>query len=185
MKKYLFKLLFLFSSIFISLTSCNITNPLKRPKDWNEEFWFLDKIDDNIDFNKYFSYIDSFCFGCSPNYYLKKYGEFYYDENGYVITPLKTVIYTIDNYPDLLSKDKHVISLYISDENVSFYNLTVNSSINEFKNTMLDFNFSLREEKINYINLEKNNINVIFDKRGEVDSVSFIAKRSNKQGIVY
>lgn len=54
MKKYSFKILLLFSSLCISLTSCNIKNLLKRPKDWNEEFWFLDKIEGNIDLNKYF-----------------------------------------------------------------------------------------------------------------------------------
>ena len=97
MKKYSFKILLLFSSLCISLTSCNIKNLLKRPKDWNEEFWFLDKIEGNIDLNKYFSYTDPFCFGCSPNYYLKNYGEFYYDENGNIIKPLKIVLYTIDN----------------------------------------------------------------------------------------
>ncbi len=185
MKKYLFKILLLFSSLCISLTSCNIKNLLKRPKDWNEEFWFLDKIEGNIDLNKYFFYTDPFCFGCSPNYYLKNYGEFYYDENGNINKPLKIVLYTIDNYPDLSSKEKHVISLYISDENVSFYNLTVNSSINEFKTTMLGFDFSIKEEKTNYIYLKKDNINAIFDKRSEINNVTFFSERTNKEGIVY
>lgn len=181
--KNLIRLIFIIPFSFSSLNSCGITNPLSRPKDWEEELWFLDRVDD-FDFSSYKCCYDSlYCMGCSPKYYLKKYGDFSYDEYGTIIFPKEVIIYHVGPYPDLSSKENYVIDVDIINCDVTFYGLTLNSTIEEFEDVFLGFGFKTAGKSENSIRFEKDTFIVSFNSLTK--RVSFKALQSNIHGIVY
>ena len=126
------KKIFILSLVIVlifTLNGCKTedANGLRRPKT-NLEFWIAENVDD-VDFSKY----------------QEKYGlfggrEFYgtgyvptTDENGFQVDPEHCVLYTVTSYPDYSDKEQHITRIHITDPEIEFYGISLNSSLEDFE----------------------------------------------------
>ena len=172
MKKILAVFLLLIFSVGL-FAGCN---KLPNPQT-NLEFWIGENVD-GVDFSKY----------------QMKYGMFggdmYYgtgyvptlDENEQQVDPERCVIYTVTSYPDYMSKSLHVTSIEITDPNIEFYGLSINSSKEDIENIMKKHGFSVTEDERGII-ANKGKYVFIFNKRSNIIYVS--VRVTNRFGIIF
>ena len=134
--KKVFAVMLVFVCLFL-VVGCN---KLPQPET-NLEFWIAERVDD-VDFSEF--QIKQGMFGG-----YRYYGTGYLpsvDENGYQIDPECCVIYTVTSYPDYSSKALHVTRIEITDPEIKFYGLSLNSSKEEIKNIMEKNGFTVEED---------------------------------------
>ncbi len=182
MKNHLIlKLFTFFSSLLLSLTSCNNIATLIKPIDYKEELWLLDNVE-NFSFSAYYSFQPSGYFGSSTFYYKKEYGNYFIDSFYQIVLPTEYVLYEVGPFPDLSLHNRYVTSITIKDENISIYGLNLNSSKNKFISTFKALDFNLDESFFNQIRLKKDNLVVSFIEKEEIMIKSLI---TNNQGIIF
>ena len=100
----------------------NLSQPIT-----NLEFWIAENVDD-VDFSKY-----QIKYGMMGG--TEYYGTGYVptvDEYGQQVDPEHCVIYTVTSYPDYANKEQHITHIYITDPQIEFYGITLNSSFEDF-----------------------------------------------------
>lgn len=119
------------------------------------EFWIAENVD-NVDWSKY----------------QKKYGmmggqEYYgtgyvptLDEQGEQVDPEHCVIYTVTSYPDYADKAQHVTDIYITDPQIEFYGITLNTSFEEFERLTQIQGFTRGSSNENFITMEKGKFSI-------------------------
>ena len=171
--KRLFILVF---ALLLVLSSCGTSkSPPKGETDL--EFWIAENVDD-VDFSEY-----------EPKYGLMGGREYYgsgyvpiTDENGERKDPAHCVVYTITSYPDYSSGKSHITRITITDPNVKVYGLTLNSSKDEIKSTMVSNGFKLKEyANSNGLMFEKGKFSIRFSEK----SISISANVTNILGIQF
>ncbi len=129
MKKRIAVFLLLFTLFLSSCTTS--TYRLEKPNNTNLEFWITQEVE-VADFAGYqqryglFGGDEYYGIGYTPTY----------DGHNQQIDPEACVIYTVTAYPDYSSKNRTVTKICISDPNVYFYGLTMNSIETEIKKVM-------------------------------------------------
>ena len=184
--KKLFTLLLVLILIF-SLCACDNSqlphddnqqlqnNDLTKPVT-NLEFWIAENVD-NIDFSKY----------------QEKYGMFgghaYYgtgyvptiDEYRQQVDPGRCVIYTVTSYPDYSDKEKHITGIYITDPKIEFYEITLNSSFEDFEYFIQKQGFEITSSNENHRTAEKGKFSITITK----ECIRIRVKVENKDGIIF
>ncbi len=154
---------------------------VERPADTNLEFWITENVD-NVDFSEH-----------TPRYGLmggrEYYGKGYVpttDENGQQIPPDEYVVYTITSYPDYSSEGKHVTGISITDPDVTFYGLTVCSTLEEFEARMTELGYEVIDWRENVLKAVKGNISFFFNiENPEHRYVRIEADVENMWGLVF
>jgi hypothetical protein len=136
MKKILVLLLCAF--MLTSFVGCS-SRKLAKPET-NLDFWIAENVD-AVDFSEYHQ---RYGMMGGQEYYGKGYTPTV-DENGEQKDPEECVIYTITNYPDYMSRNKHVTRITITDPNVTVYGLSMNSSNEDIEATMKSNGFKAVE----------------------------------------
>lgn len=161
------------------LCSCQMRK-FKKPDDTNLEFWIIEDVND-IDFS---DYVERPGWFGAREYYGKGYeGTKVEDESGiYYIDPEYCVRYVVSSYPDCSSKRKHITTITITDPNINFYGINLNSSLSEIDEAMKDKGFKeINNVNNKYVKYEKKNITFTFYE----DEIVINASKTNKFGIVY
>ena len=182
--KKLFTLLLVLILIF-SLCACDNSqlphddnqqlqnNDLTKPVT-NLEFWIAENVD-NIDFSKY----------------QEKYGMFggheYYgtgyvptiDEYRQQVDPEHCVIYTVTSYPDYSDKEQHITGIYITDPKIEFYEITLNSSFEDFEYFIQKQGFEITSSNKNHRTAEKGQFSITITK----EWIRIRVEVENKDGI--
>ena len=142
----------------------------------NLEFWIGDNVD-NVDFSTY----------------QEKYGLFggkeYYgtgyiptiDEYGQQIDPEHCVIYTVTSYPDYSDKEQHITRIYITDPNVEFFGISLNSSFENFEYYIQQQGFEITHSNENSRTAKKGKYSITFTK----EWIRVRAEVENKDGIIF
>lgn len=116
-------------------------NKLPSPET-NLEFWIAEKVD-NVDFSNYQMKYGLF----GGNMY---YGTGYVptlDENGEQVDPEHCVVYTVTSYPDYMNKAQHITRIEITDPEIKFYGLSINSSREDINMVMQEHGFTVIEDE--------------------------------------
>ena len=155
-KTKLIALILLLCTVTLMFSSC-ARKKVDKPADTNLEYWLLDKLDTDgcTELNNILA-IDT-------HYYLAKGYEAEVNEKGQLVAPKYAVIYEVSRYPygdwGLLWR---IGSIYITDPNVSVWGLTINSTREEFVETMTELGFEFDSEDETYITfyLNKNYVSL-------------------------
>lgn len=141
--KKLIALLLLLCTLTLLLSSCG-SKKIEKPEDTNLEYWLLEKLDTD-------GCTELYIMGSNAHYYLAKGYEAEVNEKGHLVAPKAAVTYMVKRYPyrdwGLLWR---ISTIHITDPNVFVWGLTINSSREEFVETMteLGFEFSSENEKV-------------------------------------
>ncbi len=165
--------------LIVSLFACDNrqtqNNDLSQPIT-NLEFWIAENVDD-VDFSKY----------------QKKYGRMggtdYYgtgyvptvDEQGQQVDPKHCVIYTVTSYPDYANKEQHITHIYITDPEIEFYGITLNSSFEDFEYYIQNQGFEITQSNENSRTAEKGKYSISFTKKW----IRIRVEVENKEGMVF
>ena len=153
----------------------NTDNILPMPGT-NLEFWIGENVDD-FDFSAYQEKYGLF----GGNEY---YGAGYVptiDENGEQVDPERCVIYTVTSYPDYSDKEQHITGIYITDPDISFYGVSLNSSFAEFEDMMQRQGFELTSSNENHRTASKGKYSITITK----EWIRIRVEVENKYGIVF
>ncbi len=142
----------------------------------NLEFWIGENMD-NIDLSKY--QVKYGMFG-GIQFYGTKYIPTL-DDNKMQIDPNECVLYTITSYPDYSDDEQHITSIYITDPNIHFYNVTLNTSIPDFKNIMEKLGFEVESITENYCRVKQGKYSISISK----DYIIINFEVENKYGIIF
>lgn len=153
MKKRSLALLTVLIFLLASLISCqsfdsfitDIIFVLEKPDDTNLDLWIGQNVD-NYDFSEHTE--EYGWFGCRC-YYGKNYEPITFeDEYGYTYQerPEHYVIYHVGGYPDTLSPTQHITRIEITDPSVTLWDLTVNSTYDEFTRVMTELGFEVTSD---------------------------------------
>lgn len=140
------------------------------------EFWICENVD-NVDFSKY---PEKFGLFGGREYYGTGYITAFDDYNQ-PIAPEHFVLYTVTSYPDYSDKEQHITRIYITDPNVEFYGIHLNSSFEEFERLVAEQGFVITGSNENYRTAEKGKISIKITK----DWIRIYAEVENKEGIDY
>ncbi len=141
----------------------------------NLEFWIGENVDE-VDFS---GHVEKFgLFGGR---------EFY--GSGYVptvdgnrqIDPEHCVLYTVTAFPDYSSNKRHVTRIYITDPDVTFYGISLNSTHKEFERLITEQGFRITDTAANHHTAKRGKYTVIFTK----DSIRINVKVRNLFGIQF
>lgn len=142
----------------------------------NLEFWIAENVD-NVDWSKY----------------QKKYGmmggqEYYgtgyvptLDEYGQQVDPEYCVIYTVTSYPDYADKTQHITDIYITDPQIEFYGITLNSSFEEFERLAQIQGFSRGDSNEYFITMEKGKYSISKTRK----DIRIRVEVENKTGMIF
>ena len=164
-----------------TLPQDNVTTPsqkedLPRPET-NLEFWIAENVD-HVDFSKY---QEKYGFFGGHEYYGTGYVPTIDEDEYYQIDPEYCVIYTVSSYPDEMDKEQHITSIYITDPNITFYGISLNSSVAQFKYYMQQQGFDVTKTGENSCKAEKGKFWVKFTQEYIIISVEI----TNNSGIIY
>lgn len=172
--KKLFAILLCIISLML-FVGCG-SNKLKKPET-NLEFWITENVDD-VDFSNY--QVKYGMFGGN-----RYYGTGYVptlDENEQQVDPPHCVIYTVTSYPDYANKTQHVTEIEITDPEINFYGLSINSSKEDITNVMKQHGFTITEEEYG-ITAKKGKFTFVFNKHS--NSITIKAEVTNRTGIIF
>jgi len=169
MRKYLCIILLLLISLFVS---CN--NDLSQPVT-NLEFWLCDNVDD-VDFSNY-----DIKYGMMGG--TEYYGTGYIPEiiDGEQVDPDKCVLYTVTSYPDYSSKGNHITRITITDPEVEFYSLSLNSTHDDIKTELSKQGFVFELLYDNTLLAKKNKYTFSFNE----NIITLRVEVTNKYGIEF
>ncbi|MBP3618549.1 MAG: hypothetical protein J6J38_10985 [Lachnospiraceae bacterium] len=164
-------------SIFLLVFICIFVFANRKPKRpvTDLEFWIGENVDE-VDFS---GYVEKFgLFGGR---------EFY--GSGYVptldgdrqIDPEHCVIYTVTSFPDYSSNKRHVTRITITDPDVTFYGISLNSTHKEFERLITEQGFRITDTAANHHTAKRGKYTVIFTK----DSIRINVKVRNLFGIQF
>ena len=171
MKKIICILCLLMMFIIVGCENNKLPDP-----NTNLEFWIGENVD-SIDLSKY--QVKHGMFGG-----VQFYGTNYIptvDPNKNQIDPSECVLYTITSYPDYSDKEQHITSIYITDPNIYFYNISLNTSITDFKNVMENLGFEVDTITDNYCKVKYGKYTIAISK--ECIIINFNVE--NKEGIIF
>ena len=161
--------------VLLILVGCS-SNKLEKPET-NLEFWIGENVDD-VDFSNYQMKYGMF----GGNMY---YGTGYVptlDENEQQVDPEHCVIYTVTSYPDYMNKAQHITGIEITDPEIEFYGLSINSSKEDIKNVMEEQGFTVIEGEYG-ITAEKGKFTFDFNKR--YNCITIRVEVTNRFGILF
>ena len=142
----------------------------------NLEFWIGENVDD-VDFLKY-----QIKYGMMGG--TEYYGEGYaptVDEFGQQIDPEGCVIYTVTSYPDYSNKEQHVTGIYITDPEIAFYGISLNSSFDDFERLIKQQGFEITSSNENHRTAQKGKYSITFTK----EWIRIRVEVENKYGIIF
>lgn len=169
MKKILLMLLIVFS-IFTIGCNTKLPNP-----NTNLEYWICDNVD-NVNWE---NHQEKYGLFGGSEYYGLGYTPTIGKDNEQ-IDPEYCVIYTVTKYPDYSSKNSHITRIVITDPNIEFYGISLNSSFEEIKDVMKDIGFEI-EENESIIRASKDKFLFKFTNTRIIISVGV----TNKLGIIF
>ena len=140
------------------------------------EFWIAENVD-GVDFSKY-----QIKYGLMGG--TEYYGTGYVptvDEHGQQIDPEHCVIYTVTSFPDYSDKEQHVTGIYITDPEVEFYGITVNSSFEDFENKIKAQGFEITTSNEHHRTAEKGKYSISITK----EWIRIRVEVENKEGIIF
>ena len=168
MKKFIILLI----SAILLLPSCT-ARPIEPEHDL--EFWITQNVDD-FDFS---SYQQKYGIMGGWEYYGTGYVPTL-DENCQQVDPEHCVIYTVTNYPDYSSNSLCITRITITDPAVKVYGLSMTSTHEEIRSTMITEGFTVTESGT-ALKTEKDNLRFTFSK----DAITISAEVTNLFGIIY
>lgn len=168
--KKIVALLLLLCTFALVLSSCGVAPELQKPKNTNLEYWLFDYVDifhmTNIE-HTYSRDLNAFS-RYQVKWYLSDKYTFQHDENGDKVAPDEAVVYRFERFPVAEFGVLRVTGIEITDPNVSFYGLNINSSYDEILTRMQEHGYShtttaevYRGKYVSFDNIE-NSIHVIF-----------------------
>ena len=184
--KKLFTLLLVLILIF-SLCACDNSqlphddnqqlqnNDLTKPVT-NLEFWIAENVD-NIDFSKYQERYGMFG---GHEYYGTGYVPTI-DEYRQQVDPEHCVIYTVTSYPDYSDKEQHITGIYITDPKIELYEITLDSSFEDFEYFIQKQGFEITSSNENHRTAEKGKFSITITK----EWIRIRVKVENKDGIIF
>ena len=140
------------------------------------EFWIAENVD-GVDFSKY-----QIKYGLMGG--TEYYGTGYVptvDEHGQQIDPEHCVIYTVTSFPDYSDEEQHVTGIYITDPEVEFYGITVNSSFEDFENKIKAQGFEITTSNEHHRTAEKGKYSISITK----EWIRIRVEVENKEGIIF
>ena len=164
----------------VSLTGC--VRVVDKPTDTNLEFWITENVTD-YDFSEY-TYVPSWG---AWVYYGKDYSPVVMTLDGYPVEPEHCVIYTVGSYPDESSSGHHITRIDITDPDVTFYGITLESTDEEIIAAMTKNGYKQNTEKYadtpwsDCLYFEDGNVSFMF----EDDEITIKAEVTNKHGIMF
>lgn len=121
----------------------------------------------------------------ASEYYGKGY-EPVADENGELQDPEYCVKYLVTAWPDYSLATRHITRITVTDPSVTFWGLTVNSTLDEFDALLKSKGFTRDAEETAVKTCWENGTYIVtFTRYGGKNEVYFGAPVSNVQGIVY
>ena len=142
----------------------------------NLEFW----IGENVDGFDFSAYHEKYGMFGGNEYYGKGYVPTV-DENGEQVDPQYCVIYTVTSYPDYSDNEQHVTGIYITDPEISFYGISLNSSFAEFEELIKAKGFEITGSNENHRTAVKGKYSITFTKEWILIRVDV----ENKYGIEF
>ena len=142
----------------------------------NLEFWISENVD-SVDFSEYQE--KSGMLG-GHEYYGKGYAPTV-DEYGQQVDPEHCVRYTVTSYPDYSNKEQHVTGIYITDPQISFYGISLDTSFEDFERLIKNQGFEITDLNENYRTASKGKYSITITKEYIVIRVHV----ENKYGIVF
>ena len=146
------------------------------PSNTNLEFWIAENVD-QVDFSKFHEKYGLF----GGNEY---YGTGYVptrDEHGQQVDPEHYVLYTVTSYPDYADKEQHITHIYITDPNVEFYGISLNSSFDEFTELIRQQGFEITESNDIAVKAEMGSVWVTFTAQW----IRIGVEVTNEHGIIF
>lgn len=160
----------------IGLSSCDLfTYYLPKPDDTNLELWITEKI--TSDKLENLTLVPGMFGG---DVYL---GSAYSIKEDGMLSPLPQiyVAYHITGYPDTTSQDKAVTRIEITDPEITFYGITLNSETKQIETAMKNEKFDVSYNEQGYLNASKKSVNFVFYK----NSIRITATVTNSQNVQY
>ena len=142
----------------------------------NLEFWIAENVD-GVDFSKH--QIKYGIMG-GTEYYGTGYAPTV-DEYGQQIDPEHCVVYTVTSYPDYSNKEQHITQIYITDPEIEFYGITLNSSFEDFEYCIQNQGFEITHSDENSCTAQKDKYSVTITK----EWIRIRVDVENKNGIVF
>ncbi|MBR3879645.1 MAG: hypothetical protein IKJ24_05960 [Clostridia bacterium] len=142
----------------------------------NLEFWIAENVD-KVDFSKH-----QIKYGMMGG--TEYYGTGYVptvDEHGQQVDPEHCVIYTVTSYPDYSDKEQHITGIYITDPEIRFYGIGLNSSFDDFERLITQQGFEITRSNENSRTAEKGKYSITFTK----EWVRIRVDVENKYGIIF
>lgn len=157
-----------------------------RPENTSLEFWITEDVQ-GVDFSNHQEIVG--WMGAREFYGLGYYPE--KSENGYDVKPRHYVTYLISAYPDYADGGMYVTEIEITDPQVSVYELTVNSPIEDFETVFRRMGYLIEVKDINgrrtFSAKKYNEICFYFDEGDEsvTPKLRIRAMVSNRDGIEF
>ena len=142
----------------------------------NLEFWIAENVD-GFDFS---SHQEKYGLFGGKEYYGKGYVPTT-TASGVQIDPEHCVIYTVTSYPDYSDKAQHVTRIYITDPEISFYGISLNSSFDDFERFITQQGFEITESSEHQRTAKKGKYSITFTK----EWIMIRVKVENKAGIIF
>ena len=130
------------------------------PQETNLEFWIAENVD-GFDFS---SHQEKYGLFGGKEYYGKGYVPTT-TASGVQIDPEHCVIYTVTSYPDYSDKAQHVTGIYITDPEISFYGISLNSSFDDFERCITQQGFAITESSEHKRTARKGKYSITFTKK--------------------
>lgn len=134
------KILLIMVGLLLIMTSCKV-----HDKNSNLEFYLTEEVTD-YDFS---NHIPKYGMFGGYQYYGLGYEPKRVEDGGLQIDPDECVIYTLTAYPDYSSKGLFVTSIEITDPDISYFGLNINSTYEEIEKVMKDLGFKKDKENGN------------------------------------
>ncbi len=170
------KLFTLFLVLILIFSLCACDNPRLPSPDTNLEFWIGENVD-NVDFSKYQEKYGMFG---GREYYGTDYIPTF-DEYNQPIDPKHCVLYTVTSYPDYYDKEQHITHIYITDPDIEFYGINLNSSFEDFERLIVEQGFIITGSNENRRTAEKGKYSITITK----DWIRIRVEVENKEGIIF
>ena len=143
----------------------------------NLEFWLTENVGD-ADFSQYQEQYG--WFGCHV-YYGTGYVPTIDEEDGRQINPGHCVLYTVSAYPDYSDGGRYITEILITDPNVTFGGISLNSTFEEFETLIEQMGFEITETYENSRTARRDKYWVSFSK----DEIRIAVQVENREGIIF
>jgi len=142
----------------------------------NLEFWIGDNVDE-VDFS---GFTEKFGMFGGKEFYGTGYVPATND-NGTQTDPEHCVVYKVTSFPDYSSNKQHITGITITDPDIEFYGVSLNSSHKDFKRLMKAQGFKITDTGVSNHTAKKGKYSVVFTK----ECIRIRVKVSNIFGIQF